>query len=50
MPGFLVTRTVPQSLKEEELAAAGMLNKSTAEEVGIRWIKSYYSAKEGKFY
>jgi Protein of unknown function (DUF4242) len=50
MPRFLVTRTVPPSLKEEELVAAGRLNKSAAEEVGIRWVKSYYSAKDGKFY
>jgi hypothetical protein len=41
---------VPPSLKEEELAAAERLNKNTAEQVGIRWIKSYYSGKDGKFY
>jgi hypothetical protein len=50
MPRFLVTRTVPPSLKEEELTAAARLNKSTSEDMGIRWIKSYYSAKDGKFY
>ena len=50
MPRFLVTRTVPPSLKEEELAAAGRHNKNISEEVEIRWIKSYYSAKDGKFY
>ena len=50
MPRFLVTRTLAPSLKEEELATAGRLNKSTSEEIGIRWIKSYYSANDGKFY
>lgn len=50
MPRFLVTRTVPTSLKEEEVASAQRLNKSTSEEIGIRWIKSYYSAKDGKSY
>ena len=49
MPRFLITRTVPP-LKEEELAAAGRLSKSVCEEMGIKWIKSYYSAKDGKLY
>jgi len=49
MPKYLITRTVPP-LKEEELAAAGRLSKSVGEEMGIKWIKSYYSAKDGKLY
>ncbi|HLE25366.1 MAG TPA: DUF4242 domain-containing protein [Thermodesulfobacteriota bacterium] len=49
MPKYLITRTVPP-LKEEELAAAGKRSITVCEEMGIRWIKSYYSAKDGKFY
>ena len=49
MPRFLITRTVPPS-KEEELAAAGKRSTAVCEEMGIKWIKSYYSAKDGKFY
>ena len=49
MPKFLITRTVPP-LKEEELASAGKRSITVCEEMGIRWIKSYYSAKDGKFY
>ena len=47
MPRFLITRTVPPS-KEEELAAAGKRSTAVCEEMGIKWIKSYYSAKDGK--
>ncbi|HXG30071.1 MAG TPA: DUF4242 domain-containing protein [Thermodesulfobacteriota bacterium] len=49
MPRFLVTRTVPP-LKEEEITAAARMNKAVAEELGIKWIKSYHSAIDGKFY
>ncbi len=50
MPRFLITRTVPP-LKEEEITDAGKRAIAVAEEMeGIRWIKSYYSAKDGKFY
>ena len=49
MPRFVITRTVP-SLKEEELAAAGKRSTAVCEEMGIKWIKSYYSVKDGKLY
>ena len=49
MPRFLVTRTVPP-LTKEEIDAAARLSMSVCDEMGIRWIKSYYSAKDGKFY
>jgi hypothetical protein len=49
MPRYLITRTVPP-LTEEQIAAAGKLSKAVTEELGIKWIKSYYSEKEGKFY
>lgn len=49
MPRYLITRTVP-ALTEEQIAAAGKLSKAVTEELGIKWIKTYYSEKEGKFY
>jgi hypothetical protein len=49
MPRYLITRTVPP-LTEEQIAAAGKLSKAVTEELGIKWIKSYYSEKEGKIY
>jgi hypothetical protein len=49
MPRFLVTRTVPQ-LTEEEITAAGKRSLAVCQQMGIRWIKSYYSEKDGKFY
>ncbi|MGB7292183.1 MAG: DUF4242 domain-containing protein [Thermodesulfobacteriota bacterium] len=49
MPRYLITRTVPP-LTEEQLAATGKLSKAVTEELGIKWIKSYYSATDGKLY
>ena len=50
MPRFLITRTVPP-LTEEQIAAGSKRAIAAAEEMeGIKWIKSYYSAKDGKFY
>ncbi len=49
MARYLITRTVP-ALTEEQIAAAGKLSKAVTEELGIKWIKSYYSEKDGKFY
>ncbi|MGH7791314.1 MAG: DUF4242 domain-containing protein [Thermodesulfobacteriota bacterium] len=50
MPRFLIARTVPP-LTEEQIATAAKLAITVAEEMGgIKWIKSYYSAKDGKFY
>jgi hypothetical protein len=50
MPRFLIARTVPP-LKEEEIKAALKYSQRVAEEmVGVKWLKSYYSAKDGKLY
>ncbi len=49
MPKYLISRTVPL-LKEEEISAAGRRSKSVCDEMGIKWIKSYYSAIDGKLY
>ena len=49
MPRYMITRTVPH-LTEDQIAAAGKLSKTVTEELGIKWIKSYYSEKDGKFY
>jgi hypothetical protein len=49
MPRYLITRMVP-ALTEEQIAAAGKLSKAVTEELGIKWIKTYYSEKDGKFY
>lgn len=50
MPKFLVTRTVP-NLTQEAIDSANRRDVATCREMGtVRWIKSYHSAKEGKFY
>lgn len=50
MPKFLISRTVPP-LTEEEITGAARRSIAAAEEMGaVKWIKSYYSAKDGKFY
>lgn len=49
MPRYLVTRTVPP-MTGDQISAAGKLSKAVTEELGIKWIKSYYSQKDGKFY
>jgi hypothetical protein len=50
MPRFLIARTVPP-LTEEEINAITRRSMAVMEEMGgIKWIKSYYSAKDGKFY
>ena len=50
MPRFLIMRTVPP-LTEEEINAVTRRSMAVMEEMGgIKWIKSYYSAKDGKFY
>ena len=49
MPRYLISRTIPP-LKEEEITAAGERSIAACEEIGVKWIKSYYSAKDGKLY
>lgn len=50
MPKYLIHRTVG-SLSDEQIQAAGdESNDVLAQMSGIRWIRSYYSADEGKIY
>jgi hypothetical protein len=49
MPKFLTVRTVPP-LTEEQIAAGSKRAMTIGEEIGVRWIKSYYSAIDGKLY
>lgn len=50
MSKYLIHRTVGQ-ISEAELDAAGKRsNSALAELPGVRWIRSYYSAEEGKIY
>jgi Protein of unknown function (DUF4242) len=49
MPRYLVERSVPP-LSDEDLTAAAQRSIAICDQLGITWIKSYYSAKDGKFY
>lgn len=50
MPTYMVHRDVGR-LSDAELDAAGLRsNDALATMTGIRWIRSYYSAEEGKIY
>lgn len=50
MPKYLIHRTVG-TLSDDEIQAAGDgANDVLADMSGIRWIRSYYSAEEGKIY
>lgn len=50
MPTYLAFRTVGK-ISEEEIEAASLRSIEAAEQMpGVRWIRSYYSAGEGKIY
>jgi hypothetical protein len=50
MSKYLVIRTVGE-LSEEELGAAVDRGIEAVDQVpGVRWVRSYYSAEEGKIY
>lgn len=50
MPKYIIARTVGQ-ISEEELEAASMRSIEALDQMsGVRWIRSYYSAEEGKIY
>lgn len=50
MPKYIIVRTVGQ-ISEEELEAASMRSIEALDQMsGVRWIRSYYSAEEGKIY
>lgn len=50
MPKYVIVRTVGQ-ISEEELDAAGLRSLEALDQMPeVRWIRSYYSAEEGKIY
>jgi hypothetical protein len=50
MPRYIIERSVP-ALSREELEAASRRSISVLEGMpGVRWIRSYISAAEGKIY
>jgi hypothetical protein len=50
MPKYIVFRTVGE-ISEEEIEAASLKSIETLDQMpSVRWIRSYYSAKEGKIY
>jgi len=49
MPKFLTVRTVPP-LTDEQIFSSSKRSMTVGEEIGVKWIKSYYSAKDGKLY
>jgi len=49
MPRYLIERSLPP-LSEEEMTAGAQRAIAVSDQLGITWIKSYYSAKDGKFY
>lgn len=50
MPKYILVRTVGQ-ISEEEIEAAALRSLEALDEMAeVRWIRSYYSAEEGKLY
>jgi len=49
MPRYLIERSVP-ALSKDELAAAARRSIGVCTQLWITWVKSYYSAENGKFY
>lgn len=50
MPKYIVFRTVGK-ISEEEIEAASLRSIETLDQMPeVRWIRSYYSAEEGKIY
>ncbi|WP_119068123.1 DUF4242 domain-containing protein [Rubrobacter indicoceani] len=50
MPKYILVRTVGE-VSEKEIEAAAVRSLATLDEMtGVRWIRSYYSAEEGKLY
>jgi len=49
MPRYLIERSV-SPLSKDELAAAARRSIDACNQLGITWVKSYYSAENGKFY
>ncbi len=50
MPTYLVLRTVGE-LSEDDIRATVERDREVRERLpGVRWVRSYYSAEEGKLY
>ncbi len=50
MPKYIVFRTVGE-ISEEEIEAASLKSIEALDQMpDVRWIRSYYSAEEGKIY
>ena len=50
MPRYIIFRTVGE-LSEEEIEAGSLRSIETLERMpDVRWVRSYYSAEEGKLY
>ncbi|CAN5752787.1 hypothetical protein BH20ACT11_BH20ACT11_10990 [soil metagenome] len=50
MPKYILVRTVGE-VSEEEMEAAALKSLEAVDQLpGVRWIRSYYSAEEGKLY
>ncbi len=50
MPTYLVTRSVGE-ISEEDIQATVQRDREVREELPwVRWVRSYYSAEEGKLY
>lgn len=50
MPKYIIARTVGQ-ISEEEIEAAALRSLEALDRIpDVRWIRSYYSAEEGKIY
>ena len=50
MPKYLLVRTVGE-VSDEEMEAGSLNSIEAVDQLpGVRWIRSYYSAEEGKLY
>ncbi len=50
MPKYLLVRTVGE-VSDEEMEAGALKSLEAVDQLpGVRWIRSYYSAEEGKLY
>lgn len=50
MPKYILVRTVGE-ISDEEIEAAALKSLDAVDRLpGVRWIRSYYSAEEGKLY
>ncbi len=50
MPRYLLFRTADEDMSWEDLEAAAHRSMEVAEQLGVRWIRSYWDVEEGKFY